>query len=384
VHGRYPELGVQRLGEEFTQFGRSFAEFQTEAWKLVRERKATEPAVGIPPPAEVGLSPREAQRFSIVRAARGFLSRDWKGAEFERACSRAVEERLGREAKGFFVPLEVQRTMTVADPTAGGYLVGDTYRADLFIEALRATSVAMQAGARSLPGLVGNLSIPKQSAASTFYWLSEGEAVTSSDLTIASISMTPRTIGGSVPMTRRLLLQSSPAIETLVRQDLIIGAALSIDDAVFEGDGVKEPLGIVNTTGCNTQAVGTDGSPTFAEMVGFETEVETDNALAGSLAYVTTPAVRGKLKTTSKDTGSGMMIMGSDGSVNGYPVHVSTRLDQHRIIFGNFSDVLVGFWGVLDIKPDEAALASSGGLVLRVFQDVDVAVRHGQSFCYGT
>jgi hypothetical protein len=36
-------------------------------------------------------------------------------------------------------------------------------------------------------------------------------------------------------------------------------------------------------------------------------------------------------------------------------------------------------WGALDIVPDTASKAASGGLVLRVFQDI--GVRHAESFC---
>lgn len=383
VHGRYPELNVQRLGEEFCQFGKPFSEFQAEAWKLVQARKASEPAVAIPP-AEVGLTRKETQQFSIVRAAKAFLSRDWKGAGFELECSRAVAERLGRSPKGFFVPLEVQRTMTVGNAATGGTLVGTDHRADMFIEALRATAVAFMAGVRSMTGLVGNVSIPKQTGLATFGWITEGADASLTDLATGAVTLTPRTIAGGVAMTRALLQQSSPDIEMIVRQDLIRGSALAIDLAVFQGSGAAgQPLGIANHGDINTQAVNTDGAPTWAELVGFESAVAADNALGGALAYVTTSAVRGNLKTTSKDTGSGQFLMAGN-EANGYPVQVSTQLSANTLLFGDWSQILVGFWGVLDIKPDEAALAASGGLILRAFQDADVAIRHAEAFCIGT
>jgi HK97 family phage major capsid protein len=382
AHKRAPELGIDRMGADYVAFGKPFEEFRTKVWEMLSERQAKTPPVAAPP-AELGLSRNEVQEFSILRASIAALTGNWKHAGFELECSRAVAERLGREARGFFVPLEVQRTMSTGDAAKGGTLVGTDHRADLFIESLRATAAAFRAGARMLPGLMGNVSIPKMTNNAAFYWLVEGQDAIETEPATGAVTMRPRTIAGAVPMTRRLLMQSSPAVEQLVREDLVRGAALALDDAIFEGDGTTAPLGIVNTSGVNTQAVSTDGSPTWAEMVGFESEVATDNALMGSLAYVTTPAVVGKLKTTSKDAGSGLMLM--DGNTcNGYPVYSTTQIATHRIVFGNFSDVLVGMWGVLEIKPDEAALAASGGLVLRVFQDADVAVRHGESFCYAT
>jgi HK97 family phage major capsid protein len=242
----------------------------------------------------------------------------------------------------------------------------------------------MQAGVRMLDGLVGNVSIPKHTGNATFYWLSEGEDATTSDVTVGQVNMRPRTVAGAVPMTRRLMMQSSPSVEQLVREDLMTGAALAIDRAIFEGDGVKEPLGIFNHADINTVAVATDGSPTWLEALGFEGEVESDNALAGSLNWVTTPSVKANMKGTSKDTGSGQFVCSDMNVCNGYNVLTSTQLTSNRLGFGDWSQIIVGMWGVLDVKPDEAALAASGGLVLRVFQDADVGIRHAQAFAVGT
>lgn len=394
--GRAPELQIQRLAEDYVQCGQSYEAFRTKVWALLTERQAQQPGIVAPAPAsQVGLSPRETQQFSIVRACNAVLSGDWKKAGFELEASRAVADRIGRAPRGFFVPLEVQvdmarlqlqraETLSVGNPSYGGFLVGTDYRPDLFIDALRAQSVCMAAGVRSLPGLVGNLAIPKKTGVASFSWISEGEDAPDTDFAFGAVAMSPRTIAGGIPMTRRLLQQSSPAIEQLVRSDLLEGCAVAIDLAILEGDGVKAPRGLVNHPDINTQSISSAGSPTWAEIVNFETEVETDNALAGSLSYVTTPAVVGKMKVTAKATNQAIFLMDPNGQVNGYPVRRTTQLTTHRIIFGDWSQILVGFWGVLDIKPDEAKLAASGGLVIRVFQDADVAIRHGAAFCKNT
>ena len=379
---RAPELGIERLGQDYAAFDKPFEEFRGKVWEMLSERESKQPAVAAP--TEIGLSKKESQSFSIVRAANAALTGNWKKAGFELEASREVADQLGREARGFFVPLEVQREMSVGDSSAGGYLVGDDHRGDLFIDSLRASSIAFQAGARMLNGLVGNVSIPKKTTSGTFYWLSEGEDVASSDLALGAVTMAPRTVAGAIPMTRRLLLQSSPDVEMLVREDLVEGAALAIDLAVFEGSGSKEPLGIVNHPDINSITVATDTAPTWAETVAFETAVATANALSGSLGYVSTAAIRGSMKTTVKDAGSGLFVCTDDNMVNGYPLLVSTQLAANRTLFGDWSQAVIGTWGVLDIKPDEATNAASGGLILRVFQDVDVAIRHGQAFAVGT
>jgi HK97 family phage major capsid protein len=389
VHQKHPEMGIMRLAEECATFERPFEEFRAQTWEMLRSHQAANPKIAAAQP-DLGLSAKETRSFSIVRAALAQLTGDWKRAGFELECSRAIAEDLGKAPRGFFVPTEVQRqmgaqslqrTQSVGDPTAGGFIVSQDYRGDLFVEALRAQSVAMMAGVRSMPGLVGNVTIPVQTGSATFGWIQEGVDGSSSALSFGAINMAPRTIAGAVPMTRRLLMQSSPAIEQLVRQDLITGAALALDDAILEGSGHSGvPLGISNHPSINTSTITSATTPDWDEMVEFETTVATDNALGGRLAFITTPAIRGILKTKSKDTGSGLFVL-EGGEVNGYPVYVSTQLATSAILFGDWTQIMVGFWGVLDVKADESTLAASGGLVLRAFQDADVAIRHAVAFC---
>jgi len=380
---RAPELGILRMGEDYAAFDKPFPEFRAEVWRLMEARQAKQPQPA--PKTEVGLSEREAQQFSIVRAAQAAVTGNWKKAGFELEVSRAIADKLGRQPQGFFVPYEVQRAMTVGEASAGGYLVGTDHRGDMFIESLRARSIAFDAGATAMTGLNGNVAIPKQTADATFGWRSENEGAVLSDLGFGMVNMTPRTLSGGVRMSRRLLMQSSPDVETLVRNDMTLGAALAIDLAVFEGAGADgEPLGLVNHPDINTVAVSTDTTPTWDEVVQFESAVATDNALAGALKYVTTPAVRGKMKVTTKDSGSGLFVCSENNTVNGYPVLTSTQLATSRLLFGDFSQIVVGMWGVLDIKPDDKTYAAQGGLVLWVFQDVDIAVRHAQAFAMGT
>jgi len=366
------------LARQFVENGKSVDEFMDA---LAEQRGDTE-NVQTPnkPVTQVGLSDNDTQRYSLMRALNASLTGDWKNAGFERECSIEIEDKLGREARGFFVPYEVQsRTMSVGTDTAGGYIV-QTDEGGM-IDLLRANTVLGAAGATFLPGLVGDVAIPKQTGASTFYWLGEDEDGTDSEPTVGQVLLMPKTCAGAVPMTRKLLKQSSPSVEALVQNDLNRGMALAIDVAGFNGTGVDgQPLGILNTTGISTSTIASAGAPTWIETVEFETDVDTSNALMGNLNWVTTPAVKGSMKTTAKDSGSGLFV--ADGNTaNGYDILTSTQMPTAGILFGDFSSCMIGMWGVMDVMADTATKAASGGLVLRVFQDVDVGVRHIESFC---
>lgn len=369
-------FGKQELAREFIEKGKTVDDFRSAVMDKLEPQAETTSV------AQLDLTDKEVREYSVMRAIRAAVTGDWKGAGFERECSIAIADKLGREAQGFFVPYNVQtRTNNVGTATAGGHLVGTDHLAGSFIDNLRAQTLLGRLGATFLTGLVGNVDIPRKDGSAAFYWLAEDADVTDSDLTLGNVALTPKTVAGSTPMTRRLLKQSAPSIDALVMADLMRGSALAIDKAGFVGSGAAgQPTGIVNQSNVNTQTVTAAGAPTWNELVGFETAVDTDDALEGSLAYVTTPTVKGNLKVTKKDAGSGIFLM-EGGEANGYPVYGNSQITANEIIFGNFADVIIGMWGVLDIMPDTAAKAASGGLVLRAFQDVDVAVRHPESFC---
>jgi HK97 family phage major capsid protein len=170
-------------------------------------------------------------------------------------------------------------------------------------------------------------------------------------------------------------------VENLIRDDLSKSMAIAIDNAALEGSGSSgNPTGITNTSGINSVSLSSAAAPTFAEMVSIETAVAVDNALMGDLAYIIHPTNYGTLKTTAKDSGSGMFVA-ENNQVNGYPVVVSAQLTANNYVFGNFNDLLIGFFGGLDIVVDTSTRATAGTVRVVALQSVDVAVRHAVSFC---
>ena len=67
-------------------------------------------------------------------------------------------------------------------------------------------------------------------------------------------------------------------------------------------------------------------------------------------------------------------------SVRGRLVQNSVSRD---IWYGNWSDLIIGYWSGLDLQVDPYTGGASGTVRVRVLQDVDVAVTHAASFCLG-
>ena len=337
--------------------------------------------------ADLGMSEKEARSFSFLRAI-NYLSNPTdrsarEAAAFEIEASDAAAARLGRQSRGITIPQDVlRRDLNVGTATAGGNLVETMLDAGSFIDLLRNASALDQAGATVLTGLTGNVAIPRQSGAATAYWVAESGAPTESQQTVDQVSLTPKTVAAYTDYSRRLMIQSSIDVENMVRGDLARVLALKIDLAGLYGTGSNsEPLGLKLTTGIGTENFAA-AAPTFEEVVALESDVATANALLGSPVYLMNAAMRGGLKTTKKDAGSGMFIM-EGNEVNGYLGVLSNQVAAGDLWFGNFADLIIGYFSGLDIMVDPYSNSTSGTVRVVAMQDVDIAVRHPESFSRG-
>lgn len=341
--------------------------------------------------ADIGMTSKEVRQFSVLRALNALANPSdksaWEAAAFEREVSEASSKAAGKSARGIYVPGEVlraQRDLTVGAPTGGGNLVATNLMADSFIDLLRNSSVAIRAGATVMNGLIGNVAIPKQTGAATAYWVAESSSPTEAQQTVGQVTMTPKTVGAFTDFSRRLILQSSLDVENMVRRDLAQVIALAIDTAAFYGTGINnQPTGLKLQSGINlTDFVA--ANPTFAELVAMESEIAADNAALGAMRYLVNPAQRGNFKTTAKfGTGTEATIWEPGNTVNGYATEVSNQVTAGDVFFGNFADLLIGFWSGLDLTVDPYAGATSGTVRVIALQDTDIAVRNAVSFCYG-
>ena len=337
-------------------------------------------------PNEIGLTPKETQRFSVVKAIRALANptdrRSQEDAAFEFECSNAAAAAEGKTSQGIMLPTDVLRNWTRdMNSSDDSTLIAPDYRGGDFIDVLRNASTVMQAGATVLNGLKGNVTIPKKTAASSAGWIAtEGAAAAESEMTTGSVTMSSKVVGAFTDATRLLLGQSSLSIENLIRDDLAKGIAQAIDVGGLMGSGSSgQPTGIRNTSGINTSTFAA-ANPTWAEIVGLESDIAADNALLGNLRYICTPSEYGTMKVTSKDSGSGQFLVSPDGRVNGYDVIRSQAVTSGDFYFGNFADLLIGFFSGLDLTVDPYSLSTTGSVRIVALQNMDIAVRHPESF----
>jgi HK97 family phage major capsid protein/HK97 family phage prohead protease len=403
--------GLKDLGATLIENGRSIDEAREAVLDKINAR-----AVETVKPVE--MDQRDASRFNITAGIRAALSGDWSSYEagLVREMSAEVAKSMGRAPsaeRAFFIPFSAltRATYVTSGASTGGNLVATELMDQDFIEFLRNRSVMLAAGVRTMPGLQGNVAIPRRSGvASTYYLSSQTTAITQSESTFDQVTLSPKNLAALSKYSRQTLLQATPGIEQLVRTDLIDGINVAMDLGILNGSGSSgQPTGIMQTSGIGSVAIGTNGGAiTLETLVNLETELTIDNVPVdrNTVSYITNAKVMGNLKklraggSSSSDgpflVNDNLLAIGRGATpsvVNGYPIYVTNQVPStltkgstsgtcSAVLIGDYSQAMVGLWGNgLEITVGEdsddfsKALTSVRGIVT-----YDVAVRDAKAF----
>lgn len=367
---------------------------------------------------EIGMTDAEVRTYSINRLlaalqAEGEGKRDaWKSAGFERECHEAVLQKRGIQPQhnGVFVPWDVQsrqmlprnaralaqsdpwafaqlvrqlqqRDMTVAGVSGSNYLVATDNLAGSFIEMLRAELVMAELGVTIIDGLVGQVTIPKQSAGSTMYYpANEGTAITESQPTLGQVSLSMKSAGVYVEISRALLLQSNPAADALTIADIQRAIGIGVDTGIYAGSGSPQPTGL---TGTGSIGAVTGTSLAYAGIVEFQTDVGAANGLEDNCAYLTTPAVAGLMMQRQRFASTDSPLWTGtvrEGVMAGYRARASTIVTAATMAFGAWRQMILALWGDLELARSDYANFPAGIVGFRGFISYDVGCRQPGAF----
>lgn len=391
------------LARQFQESGRSVAEFHaavmdklgTVQQPVITARGAGEGS------AAIGMSEADIRNYSLVRACNAMLSGDWTKAGLERAASDAVTQALGREPRGIWFPHDVmahnpfeRRELT---SSTGGALIDTKLMVGSFIDLMRNNSVVAKAGATIIPGLVGDLDIPKMVSGIGGGWIDETTPVSGeSSPVIGAVAMSPKVYRIRTDISRKMLKQPSLGIEMLIRREIARQAGAGIDEAAVNGSGVGTiPQGLITMPLVPVVAIGANGGAlAWSHIVDLETALGNHKQLGG-LGYITNSSTVGSMKKTPRHATAtvGGYLVDSDGKLNGYPlletnfvpanlVKGSSGAVCSALLYGSWPALMLGLWGGLDIELDKSSLAVAdrGGVTLRGFQDIDLKVQYAGAF----
>lgn len=397
--------------------GRSTGAVAAEILAQLQEKGSQRGPTGKP---AVELNEKERKRYSFQRAilsqADEVEGRRVDGS-FEREISQELEKNVPAGVKrngGILVPTftsaesarEIMDAQNGYSKRAGLDSATSTKGSELkftvpgeFLDLIRNRMKTMEAGVTLMAGLQGPVAFPNQNGAGTATWVGEnpGSDVADSNLTLQQIALNPKSIQSSTSYSRQLLAQSVIDVDGLVRNDLATIIAIALDAAVINGSGTSnQPTGILNTSGIGSVAMGTNGAtPTYSSLVDLETQVTAASADLWPASYLVHPTTRGTFKKAtplSNTVGTAVWTgSGPNGELNGYSAFSSAQVPNNltkgtasgiclAIIFGAFSQAVVGDWGMMELVVDPYRLKKQGMIELTAFAMYGIAVKYPAAF----
>ncbi len=390
------------LGEAALGRGIDIAEFRGELLDVIGNDKPLDTPVNV-----IEEASKEKRTYSLGRMIQAQVTGDWKNAGYEREMSEEIAKRTGKQSQGMYVPDFAWRSGVMTTAATGGIsgenvtdqFVPTIQRGDLFIEALRAKQVMSNLGVTYMGGLTNRIRIPKIATGAAAGFVEEAADVSDQSPTDAGVTLQPRTLGAFATMSRLLMLESVPAIEQIVQDDLLRSIADKIEYHAINGSGASgQPTGILNNSDVNNLDIsaGTDvAALTWADITDLVKLVEEDNGVvnANTLGFLTNPKVKAKMANTVKvgSTDSIMLLNDPWNAIYGYKAEFTNNVpsdldpgdggsDASAMIFGDFSQLMVGLFGAPSIIVDPYSGSKSGDVTISVMQEVDVALRNAISF----
>lgn len=336
-------------------------------------------------------------KFSITKAVRAAMDPMYVRsgeADYELGLSRELAQQENRkDVSGIYLPFGVlcrsYQTRANTDPMApantgfGSQLVGTEYRPDLFVHALRNKSVTAQTGATWLTGLTQNISIPKETTEVEFAMVGDGNTKGNKAMGTSVIPLSPKHGRVRVDVTRGMVLQGLPAIESLIQGKILGAVGRGLDKQALYGDGEGfNVTGLIEQVGVLDDDAFTGADPTFAELVLLQGSVAATNAeVAGSFAL--NEAQKHRLRAVAKDSGSGRFVV-ENNAIDGYNVYGSNQIVDGDVWYsGNWGALYIAMWGGVDLIVDPYTGADTGNTRLVGHVAFDVAVSHAEAFKVG-
>lgn len=327
---------------------------------------------------------RVVQRYSFLRAARSAS----KAVPLEGA-EREMNEEAIREVgtlnlefdvseRSFSIPSTMVRataqTVTQDNGEFGGVLVPQESR---IVEGFIPRLFLEEAGATMMTGLIGNVALPKFSDYE-YNWLKELEEIVLKAEKVGGPVLKPRRAGAGVSVSNQLLLQTSVGVENVIYNKLREAAGRALNKAALNGDGVDQPLGILNMPGVQLAKTTVEQDAGYDVIVELWKLVANTNANVGNASFVLNSLLAGALMTAKKDAGSGRFVM-ENGVIEGSKTIVTNLVEQltdlQTLIYGDFSELYIGQWGGVNFVADPITGAGSGQTKIfsNLFADIQCA-----------
>ena len=245
------------------------------------------------------------------------------------------------------------------------------------LEPLYANSVLTKLGARWYTGLpMGDVQIPVMTA-STVGWEGEIDEASATGNTFTTVKLQPKRLSAYVDISKQLIAQDNIGVENAIRRDLVNALNDKLEATLFSDDAgtTEKPAGLFyNVTETNVDD--------FAGLCQFEAAVE-ENNVYGQMKYVLSPAAKATFRSMPKGQNSNVGLVYTDGEMDGIESYVTTNVESKKFIYGDFSNLVVGNWGGIEIVVDPYTQATKGCVRLVINAYFDFKPARTVAFNYG-
>lgn len=348
---------------------------------------------GRKPLQPIGLTQRQKDQFSYLRAMRGIYMKDWTGAGFE-------QDMFAQGAKC--------RAQASGTDTAGGYWLPPELSTD-FIEQARAALVLEQLGARVETDVSGApYEISGQAGGCTAVMIGENSPITESQLSAKLLKAFPHMAGAFVIAPLGLINRATnPNAEEKIRADMSAAVARLMELQILQGNGVgANLLGMQNRITEVTTAGSFTEDPFWQNLVRLRGRVMDQNIQnvvdqrsagylssdKGSRAYIlqgvdqfSTPGDTGKAPVY----GNPILTLSELATKIGtkfLTTNAFTELAANKppVWFGLWSELVIPVWGQVNLAVSDVAGSAFQNVQLyfRAVAEFDYLLRYPEAFAW--
>lgn len=314
------------------------------------------------------------EKFSLLKAINDVANNrqlDERALEVV-AAGQAEMRKSGQSYSGQIVlPVEERADIQATVATAGQENVAEDKLG--ILEPLRAKLVLVQAGASYMTGLIGNVSIPAYSG-SNVAWAGEVAAASDGAGTFSEVTLEPKRLTAYIDVSKQFLIQDSNSAEEMLKNDIVTAISNKLEATILgkEAGDASKPAGLLNGVTAD------EAAPTYKDIVKMEADLEAKN-VTGDIKFIVSPSAKADLKTTDKGTDTGKYLM-EDDEINGYPVLCTSAVADKGVIMANWSDLVIGQWGGIDLTVDPYTQAANGKVRLVINAYFDAKPRRADAF----
>ncbi|WP_373866609.1 phage major capsid protein [Acinetobacter ursingii] len=315
-----------------------------------------------------------------------------KGIGFAQYARAKLCAQLSAKEGNYVTPLDIAKAMgfndevqqliekaTLGTTTNAGFaatLVTENRLVGEFIELLQAATIFDKLkGYRPVPF---NSKIPSQLTGGTAAWVGEGAAKPLTNPTFGEVEIKEHKLAAITVYTQELVRRSDPAVDALVRDDLIAASARLIDTTFIgaQAASATTPVGILNGVTAITPTGETPAQIEADLLSLINVFVQNNLSLDGAyfLMSETRAAKISLLRDALGNTYFNGMTLRGDRTILGVPVITSESVGN-KIILVKMSEILVAQDGGVDISYSDQATLVDGSVTHNLWQENKFAVR---------